>query len=145
MQGGKTVALKLERAVVDPHPHSQFPELYIPSLGKIAAPIVEGRKTYYRDIAVIALPSAGVPTMDEVLDISEHMEADGQLHWDAPAGEWTVVPVWAYNDRSDDSAGTMGRHRAGVRQDETRKPSGSMCSMCWTTSRRISASLPGPC
>ncbi len=90
VQGGKPVSLKLERAVVDPHPHSQFPELYIPSLGKIAAPIVEGRKTYYKDIAVIALPSEGVPTLDEVLDLSSHMDADGQLQWDAPAGEWTI-------------------------------------------------------
>ncbi len=88
-QGGP-VAMKLERAVVDPHPHSQFPELYIPSLGKIAAPVVEGRKTYYRDIAVIALPTAGVPTLDEVLDISAHMDAEGRLKWDAPAGEWTI-------------------------------------------------------
>jgi hypothetical protein len=90
VQGGGRVSIKLERAVVDPHPHSQFPELYIPSLGKIAAPIVEGRKTYYKDIAVIALPAAGVPTLDEVMDISMHMDADGQLQWDAPAGEWTI-------------------------------------------------------
>jgi hypothetical protein len=90
VHGGGCVSIKLERAIVDPHPHSQFPELYIPSLGKIAAPIVEGRKTYYKDIAVIALPSAGVPTLDEVHDISAHMDADGQLRWDAPTGEWTI-------------------------------------------------------
>ena len=90
VQGGKPVSIKLERAVVDPHPHSQYPELYIPSLGKIAAPIVEARKTYYKDIAVIALPSAGVPTLDEVFDISAHMDAEGQLQWDAPAGDWTI-------------------------------------------------------
>ncbi len=90
VQGGKLVSIKLERAVVDPHPHSQFPELYIPSLGKIAAPIVEGRKTYYKDIAVIALPSVGVPTLDEVMNISTYMDGDGHLQWDAPAGEWTV-------------------------------------------------------
>jgi hypothetical protein len=90
VQGGKPVSIKLERAVVDPHPHSQFPELYIPSLGKIAAPEVEGRKTYYKDIAVIAFPSTGVPALDEVLNISAHMDADGRLQWDAPAGDWTV-------------------------------------------------------
>jgi hypothetical protein len=90
VQGGKPVAIKLERAVVDPHPHSQFPELYIPSLGKIAAPIVEGRQTYYKDIAVIALPSTGVPTLDQVLNISAHMDAEGRLQWEAPPGEWTV-------------------------------------------------------
>ena len=90
VQGGKTVTVKLERAVVDPHPHSQFPELYIPSLGKIAAPIVEGRKNYYRDVAVIALPVSGIPTLNKVFDISEHMDADGQLTWDAPEGEWSI-------------------------------------------------------
>ena len=76
--------------MVDPHPHSQFPELYIPSLGKIAAPIVEGRKTYYRDIAVIAMPSAGIPTTDRVFDLSAKMNADGELTWDAPEGEWSI-------------------------------------------------------
>jgi hypothetical protein len=90
VQGGKPVTIKLDRAVVDPHPHSQFPELYIPSLGKIAAPIVEGRKSYYKDIAVIALPSTGVPTLDEVLDISEHLDPNGLLNWDPPTGQWTV-------------------------------------------------------
>jgi hypothetical protein len=90
VQGGQMLTAQLQRAVVDPHPHSQFPELYIPSLGKIAAPIVEGRKSYYKDIAVIALPSAGVPTLDEVLDLSAHMDAEGNLQWDVPAGEWTI-------------------------------------------------------
>jgi hypothetical protein len=88
--GGGMVSIQIDRAVVDPHPHSQFPELYIPSLGKIAAPIVEGRKSYYKDIAVIALPAGGVPTLDEVLDLSAHMDAAGKLTWEAPAGEWIV-------------------------------------------------------
>ena len=79
VQGGKRITTTLNKAVVDPHPHSQFPELYIPSLGKIAAPEVEGRKTYYRDIAVIALPSRGIPTTDQVLDLSAMMSADGRL------------------------------------------------------------------
>jgi hypothetical protein len=90
VQGGNQVTAKLDRAIVDPHPHSQFPELYIPSLGKIAAPIVEARKSYYKDIAVIAVPIAGVPTLNEVQDISAHMDAQGQLIWNAPAGAWTV-------------------------------------------------------
>jgi hypothetical protein len=90
VQGGKRVEVPLSRAVVDPHPHSQFPELYIPSLGKIAAPIVEGRKTYYRDIAVIALPATGIPTTDQVFDLSAKMDASGDLAWDAPEGEWSI-------------------------------------------------------
>jgi len=90
VQGGKRIAITLNRAVVDPHPHSQFPELYIPSLGKIAAPEVEGRKTYYRDIAVIALPSTGIPTSDQIFDLTAMMSADGQITWDVPEGEWSI-------------------------------------------------------
>jgi hypothetical protein len=88
--GGAPVAVHLDRAVVDPHPHSDFPELYIPSLGKIAAPIVEGRKSYYRDIAVVALPADGVPALDQVFDLAGKLDAQGELRWDAPAGEWSV-------------------------------------------------------
>ena len=88
--GGASLVLTLNKAAVDPHPHSQFPELYIPSLGKIAAPVVEGRKTYYRDIAVVALPAEGVPTLDRVLDLTAKMNAQGELRWDAPEGEWLI-------------------------------------------------------
>jgi hypothetical protein len=90
IQGGRQIKTTLSKAVVDPHPHSQFPELYIPALGKIAAPIVEGRKTYYRDIAVIAMPSAGIPSTDLVFDLSAKMNAGGELTWDAPEGEWSI-------------------------------------------------------
>jgi hypothetical protein len=90
VKGGKPVARRLDRAVVDPHPHAPMPNLYIPDLGKIAAPIVEARKTYYRDIAVIALPSSGAPTLDQVLDLSSQMQSDGQFTWDAPEGEWSI-------------------------------------------------------
>jgi hypothetical protein len=90
IQGGRQIKTTLSKAVVDPHPHSQFPELYIPALGKIAAPIVEGRKTHYRDIAVIAMPSAGIPSTDLVFDLSAKMNADGELTWEAPEGEWSI-------------------------------------------------------
>ena len=90
VDGGKRVEIELSRAVVDPHPHSQFPEVYIPSLGKIAAPEVEGRKTYYRDIAVIAMPADGIPTTDEVFDLSAKMSAEGKLVWEAPEGSWSI-------------------------------------------------------
>jgi hypothetical protein len=88
--GGMPLVLTLHKAVVDPHPHSLFPELWIPSEGKIAAPIVEGRKNYYRDIAVVAMPAEGVPTLDRVLDLSGKMNQQGELHWDAPPGEWSI-------------------------------------------------------
>jgi hypothetical protein len=64
--------------------------VYIPSLGKDGIPLVEARRSYYRDIAVIALPSSGIPAMDEIIDLTTRMTPAGELSWDAPDGEWTV-------------------------------------------------------
>lgn len=88
--GGKRLRTNLKRVQVDPHPHALFPDCYIPSEGKVGVPIVEARKTYYRDIAVLAVPSEGAAAKERILDISEKMTADGDIDWDAPAGEWTI-------------------------------------------------------
>lgn len=90
VQGGEHITISLSRAEVDPHPHAQFPIVYIPSLGKDGIPLVKARQEYYRDIAVIALPSAGSPTMGQVFDLSSHMAPDGELSWDAPTGDWCI-------------------------------------------------------
>ncbi|HEV2710534.1 MAG TPA: glycosyl hydrolase [Edaphobacter sp.] len=89
-EGGKRVTKTLTCAVVDPHPHAQFPTVYIPSLGKDGIPIVEARRTYYRDIAVIAVPSEGTPTRDQIIDLTERMSPAGELTWDAPIGNWSI-------------------------------------------------------
>jgi hypothetical protein len=88
--GGSSVKVKLARAVVDPHPHATFPTVYIPALGHDGIPIVEGRRSYYRDVGVVALPAEGIPSLDTVLDLSRHMDVNGELVWDAPAGAWSV-------------------------------------------------------
>lgn len=88
--GGSRFRGKLPRAIVDPHPHAEFPKCYIPSENKVAIPIVEARQTYYRDIAVLAIPTAGVIQKDAILDLTGKMSADGDLDWEAPAGEWTI-------------------------------------------------------
>ena len=90
VDGGNLVQIKLSRAEVDPHPHAQFPIVYIPSLGKDGIPTVEARRTYYRDIAVLAMPAAGVPGMKSIIDLTSKMNADGEIHWDAPAGAWSI-------------------------------------------------------
>ncbi len=89
VSGGK-VAITLTRAEVDPHPHAQFPTVYIPSLGKDGIPLVEARQRYYRDIAVLALPASGTPKLSDVVDLSSKMNAAGELTWDAPAGDWII-------------------------------------------------------
>ena len=88
--GGKPLRTTLKQAQVDPHPHALFPDCYIPSEGKVGVPIVEGRRTYYRDIAVIAAPADGIAGKENLLDISSKMSANGDIDWDAPAGEWII-------------------------------------------------------
>lgn len=89
VSGGKFRG-NLAKAKVDPHPHAQFPRVYIPALGRIDNPIVKARNSYYRDIAVIALPSDGTASADKVIDLTAHMNEAGEIDWSAPAGDWTI-------------------------------------------------------
>lgn len=88
--GGMRFSGTLKRATVDPHPHALFPDVYIPSLGRVDKPIVAGRQSYYRDIAVIAVPAEGVIAKERILELSSKMNADGAIEWDCPAGEWNI-------------------------------------------------------
>ena len=88
--GGGTVSRKLSKPVVDPHPHAQFPDCYIPAEGKVGVPTVEARNSYFRDIAVMALPVEGVAGKAQIHDLSGSMRGDGSLEWDAPEGEWKI-------------------------------------------------------
>ncbi len=88
--GGKPLRTKLQRAKVDPHPHALFPDCYIPSEGKVGVPVVEARQTYYRDIAVIAMPAEGTAAKESLVDLSNKMTPDGEIAWDAPSGEWIL-------------------------------------------------------
>lgn len=90
VKGGSQFQGSLKRATVDPHPHAQFPQVYMPSLGGIGIPTVKARQDYYRDIAVIAIPSQGTATKENVIDLSTQMSTTGELHWTAPAGDWTI-------------------------------------------------------
>ena len=45
---------------------------------------------WYRDIGVVAMPESGVVSVEQVLDLGGSMDADGHLHWQAPAGKWIV-------------------------------------------------------
>lgn len=88
--GGARFAGQLERAEVDPHPHEPFPQCYIPSEGKMGIPVLEARRTYYRDIAVLALPAAGTAPKNQIIDLSSRMNSEGDLEWDVPAGDWII-------------------------------------------------------
>lgn len=49
--------------------------------------------TYYRDIAVMAVPDNQEANVKDVIDLSDSMDANGLLTWNAPAGTWTVYRI----------------------------------------------------
>lgn len=51
------------------------------------------RASFYRDIAVIAVPDMEKPDITEVMDVSKHMDADGNFQWSAPEGNWTIYRI----------------------------------------------------
>jgi alpha-L-rhamnosidase len=87
--GGRRVQLKLERPAVDPRAVMAFP-LTNPETGVLENPLSPERKSYYRDIAVIALPADGIAKKDQALVLSNRMASDGTLEWEAPPGRWIV-------------------------------------------------------
>ncbi len=88
--GGGEVRLTLARPAVDLHPPSLFPDCHVAGDDPVTTPLVEARRSYYRDIAVVAMPAEGVAAREQVLDLSGLMPAEGELRWTAPKGEWTV-------------------------------------------------------
>ncbi|MDR1584422.1 MAG: hypothetical protein LBS55_14415 [Prevotellaceae bacterium] len=51
------------------------------------------RATYYKDIAVMAVPDKPDVTEKEVIDISKYMDANGLLKWIAPKGTWNICRI----------------------------------------------------
>jgi hypothetical protein len=51
------------------------------------------RGTYYRDIAVIAVPDNPDANAADVIDISGYMDSDGLLKWTAPEGVWNICRI----------------------------------------------------
>lgn len=83
VNGPAQVALNLPRPTVDPRAVQPFP-VFNPNTGKVEKPEIPERKTFYRDIAVLALPATGVVAKAQVIDLT------GKQEWDAPAGNWIV-------------------------------------------------------
>ena len=73
----------------DIHAHQPYP-VYLGNTGKLAVPEVPARKTYFRDIAVLAVPAKGNIELNQVYDLSDKLSPDGNLEWDAPAGDWVI-------------------------------------------------------
>ena len=81
--GPANMRLDLPKPTVDPRGDMKFP-VFNPETGKVEKPEIPARRTFYKDIAVIALPAKGIAAMDQVKDLT------GKTEWQVPAGEWTI-------------------------------------------------------
>lgn len=81
--GPGKVKLELPRPSVDPRGVMHFPVLN-PETGKVEKPVIPARRTFYRDIAVIAIPAKGIAGKDQVIELTNRTD------WEVPAGEWTI-------------------------------------------------------
>ena len=89
IDGNTQVSIKLDRPTVDPRSNMRFP-LYDPVTGKLENLIIEARKSYYKDISVLAMPEKGIVKKDSIIDLTDKMDKNGNLKWNAPAGKWTI-------------------------------------------------------
>jgi hypothetical protein len=83
VQGGQKITAKLP-----------FPEL--PATTSRRPVLIDrhadGLPTFYREVAVLALPSGqNELKTNEIINISGTMDAQGNLAWEAPPGNWTLV------------------------------------------------------
>ncbi len=89
VEGGTPFKGVLPRPQIDPHGDMFYPVVN-KQTGQLEKPIIEGRKTYFRDVAVLAAPPQGVVAVDQVIDLTGKMDGEGHLEWTPPAGKWTV-------------------------------------------------------
>lgn len=89
VNGNTKVSIQLQQPQVEARGHTPFP-IFNGETGLVEIPEVAARKTYYKDISVIALPATGIVDKKDVKDLSSKMQPDGKLNWDAPAGEWII-------------------------------------------------------
>ena len=68
--------------------------LHVPDLPVYGGWGSSGRRaTFYRDIAVMAVPDKKAPRLEEVVDLTDRMDQAGNLTWSAPSGKWKVYRI----------------------------------------------------
>jgi hypothetical protein len=87
--GNTLIKLDLKKPNVKLRGHTPWP-VHNPKTGIAEIPDVAARGTYYKDIAVLALPENGTVLTSQVVDLTSKMQPDGSLSWQAPPGNWTI-------------------------------------------------------
>lgn len=90
VEGGKPFSDVLPKPEIDPRGDMLFPMIN-KDTGVLEKPIIEGRKTYWRDIAVLAVPAEGTIAKDRILDLTNQMDSSGRLRWTPPDdAKWSI-------------------------------------------------------
>lgn len=89
IDGNQQVSVKIEKPNVNPRSNMRFP-LYDPVTGNLEYQLIEARKTYYKDISVLAMPAKAIVNKDSIIDLSANMDSSGNLIWNAPPGKWMI-------------------------------------------------------
>jgi len=87
--GNSHVDVQLLRPIVNTRANMRFP-IYDSVTHLIDYPMIPARSSYYKDIAVLAMPARGIVKKDSIINITDKMDASGRLKWDAPPGNWMI-------------------------------------------------------
>lgn len=88
--GGQAFSGTLAKPEIDPRGDVLFPMLN-KETGVVEKPVIEARKTYWQDIAVLAVPAEGVIAKDRIIDLTEKMDDSGRLRWTPPeSSKWSI-------------------------------------------------------
>ncbi len=88
--GGATVNVTLAQPSVRPVVVTPWPPAVNPATGQVELPAKPKLQSFYRDVAVLAMPETGVVEKSRIIDLSSRLGAEGRLAWEAPAGQWTI-------------------------------------------------------
>ena len=71
--------------------HAALP---LPELPKHCPQDAMGRPLYLREVAVLAVPhdkSKTLADVNQVIDLTKRIDAEGKLRWEVPAGDWDIL------------------------------------------------------
>ncbi|GAB3662342.1 hypothetical protein GCM10028791_37390 [Echinicola sediminis] len=81
VEGGKLINQQLKKPNI-PVQTKRQPENQV---------VKDAQNAYYNDIAVLAIPINESVALKEVLDITDKLDEQGRLKWEAPKGIWRIV------------------------------------------------------
>jgi len=79
----------LDSPKVNPRANEPFPA-YNSKNGLIEIPEIPERRTYYKDIAVLAMPATDTVLKKSIINLTALMTPDGKLEWNVPDGDWII-------------------------------------------------------